>query len=254
MTGRDIEVTTAKLVDLAPTWAPIRGWSILFDDPGSPPTGGRLQRLTVVREPSGLYDSLAELAPVLVTGEGARGVAWLPPSVFHVTVADGLSNVRIGRSRRRRSRRAWERLIEALPASVDEIRRTLDRSSVAWRGLLEAARNPVTFAFDGAEVRGDAIVACLRPLTTSDAVSLRSISRARAEALDALSRDLRADLTTPWRPHVTLGYVANRDIGSSLVDRVSTAGRSHISKVGATITFRSASLYVFTSMVEFWRQ
>src|SRR5687768_7671578 len=93
MSETQIEITTQKLSDLRPTWARVPGWSVLFDNPGMAPGDGSLQALTAVGSSDAvLYDRLAEAAPLLLGGRDAlRGLAWLPRSTFHVTVADGLS-------------------------------------------------------------------------------------------------------------------------------------------------------------------
>jgi hypothetical protein len=258
LTSRPIEITTQKLVDLKPTWAPFVGWSVLFDNPHLPVAGKSSPWLTTdpkVTSPVEFYERLAGVISRLASDLNEPGLAWLPEWSYHVTLADGVSQRNIDRLPRPDAKTLWADLLGRMPSSVAEIRGLLESDQGGWADLMfSAPAPPITFGIDALEMRGHALVAGLKPSTSSDDDRLRQLRSTREAAVSDLAKDTGLDLLRPLRPHLTIGYVANLETAESLVSRISAISR-HVNDAlsDVTITFRSADVYAFTSMVEFWK-
>lgn len=231
-------VTTPKLVDLQPTWARFTGWSVLATDPPAVPLYGLL---------AGWAGSIRD---ALAASSDDAPLAWLPPSTFHLTVLDGLNQSHVRRLRPAQGA-AVAAALAALPDEVDD---PVLRAGVDLGPLLEVVgRSPCALRVAGVHVGGHAVMARLEPADTDAAAQLDRIRAARTAVLADLSRAAGLDLITPWVPHVTLAYVANREAAAALssrIEQVAAATRPEGTDT-AVLTVTGAALHTFTSMVDF---
>lgn len=224
-------------VDHGLNWMPYDGWTILFDA-----EGGRPFDTTPCDENS------AQLAGV--TGAMARTlgaskpdcVAVLPISTHHITVCDGVDPAMFARSPRSRHHRSLR------TGDIDRFPREL-RTAITT--LLETASSTLDLEINGAELRGTAIVVNFDPThACTDAFS--NVCSARADVLRILGDLLGLELGRPWRPHVTLGYLTDRDRRRSVRSVVAEID-AQASDVAGVLRMSGAGLYRFTSMVNFVR-
>jgi hypothetical protein len=253
-----VRITNPKLSGVAPTrWTPYPGISVLYDVPGCAAVGGvePLERLARARDRDDrLYQHLRALAVEIGSAARTEGieVALVPWRTYHVTLCD---MVNVGNRTRVRADQQPEvaRTLDALPDSLlwaNSVMRVLLDPEVPW----SVWADPVSFQVAGLEVWGQALVAPLSP------VGYRSVAAAaRHEAArSALAAQLRTRLDVqvqPWRPHVTVGYLANEDDAARARDSLVPRWRSSVREraMGSSVTFRSASIHGFTDMVSFWR-
>lgn len=244
-------ITNPKLVDLTPTWAEFRGWTVLFDNPSQPIPREHPVPLSADprRDDEVLYRHLAGLASELESHFAEFPTAWLPPSTYHVTLMDGLSAPHVGRAAGGVAERL-ARTFAAMPAALTG----RDELLFGAQRQLEAASSlagPVVLQFERVRCRGHAILADLRPDPASAAVWDHLIVR-RAELFRALERATGLKLATDLHPHVSLGYFASRDDATRYGGEVTAYAEQHAG-TPPPISFVSAGLYGFTSMVDYWR-
>lgn len=252
-----VRITTPKLLDLTPTWAPFTGWTVLFDNPG-PRSGtvpeGHLDRLEV-EDFTGrlaLYGRLARVQRAVDDRLGDAPVAFLPPASFHVTVMDGLSVPHVELLGDRQGSRLAE-VLDRIPDVADAFD-TVTPDGVELTGLLDAVgASPIELELDAVRCRGHAILADLKPSRTARAAFGR-IERVRRSTLGALGDAVGFDLVTPWTPHVTLGYVANREAAGELRHTIERAAAGvETAPADERLAFTAAGPYVYTSMTTYYR-
>ena len=248
-------ITNPKLALPGPTWAPFRGWSVLFD-PGAS-VGRRsagMQRLAIGQQElsqHSVYRPLGDWSGELATAFGSA-IAVLPPATYHVTLCDGFAQDHVNATRGKQASR-FAGLLDSLPASLLAWEETLGFAADELRTLLNAASATVTFGVTAVETRGHAVVAALaagddcRP-------ALGSIQSARTAALERIAAEVGLALSEPWTPHVTLGYWADRADGRRFARRLSEHAAKLVAELrGAELSFSGASLYGFLDMVTYWR-
>lgn len=248
-------ITNPKVATLEPTWRRYRGVSVLFDNPGTPTPPGvcALTELPVDNPPrQRLYDELADLVAEVDTGQmrDRYGFCPLPRNTYHVTVCEG-PNERSAADVPGAHRAAVASVLDELPGS-------LDRMPTALRFLRGAelpaavAANPVTFGAAGIVIWGHVLAARLEPADAPARLAIERLRRARAD-LDHQLRDRLGLGAQPWRPHVSLGYFANRAGADAAARPLAQWNRSLAARPRPTITFTSAAVYGFTDMVSFFR-
>ncbi len=248
-------ITCDKLVDLVPTWAPFPGWTVLLD-PGprhhAPDPVSGLSRLALdpsvwTEEP--LLAALRSVAEHLAASPPGLGItALLPPDTYHVTLCDGFSVRSPSRAAEPAATRLQE-MIDALPGAVVDTDALTLGSGVALTALLDAAAGSITFAFDALEVRGTALVAALE---TIDA-AVPAIVDARATVLTEMSAVAGQDLVVPWRPHISLAYLANESREDAWASVLQTASAELATPPPPAIGYRGAATYAFADMITFRR-
>ncbi len=218
-------------------WMPYAGWTILFDA-----EGGRPFDATPCDEHS---SQLAGVTGPMARTLGASKpdcVAVLPISTHHITVCDGVDPAMFARSPRSRHHRSLR------TGDIDRFPRGL-RTSIAT--LLETASSTLDLEISGAELRNTAIVVEFDP-THACTDTFSSICTARADVLGILGDLLGLELGRPWRPHVTLGYLTDRDDHGSVRSVIAEID-AQASGVDDVVRMSGAGLYRFTSMIDFVR-
>ncbi|MGB3733899.1 MAG: hypothetical protein WA964_03005 [Ilumatobacter sp.] len=250
-----MKITTPKVTDLEPTWAPFRGWTILFDNPdldlGPSPV---LLETPVDTTGNRVYATLQSVAQTIAENLPDAPIAWLPPTSFHVTVMDGISGPHLGRMQpgdvSRQLAAGFDRLPDSLVTPHD-LTAGHDIRSVVSTGCSA----PIRFELDAVRCRGHAVLAELRSSVSSEP-ALARLDEARRISLGDLGASVGLDLVTEWRPHVTLGYVVNRDVAaasSAEIEHIAAQEIEGFDDRSTTISFSSVSLYGFTDMASYWR-
>lgn len=249
-----MRITTPKVTDLRPTWTPFRGWTILFDN--SDNEHGPIPALldTPLELPGNrAYSTLETLARRIATHVPDAPIAWLPASSFHVTIMDGLSAPHVEQMAPGQRRVELVAGLDALPASLDGPTRLTAGHDI--EPVIEAGCAPIRFELDAVRCRGHAVVAELR-VEPSSVAALTRLTEVRHQSLGELGAMVGLDLVTDWRPHVTLGYVANRDAAAAYtfpIEHISALTTETLDRQSTSIAFHGAGLYGFTDMATYWR-
>jgi len=206
MTHRiDEEITNDKVAGLSPRWQRYPGFSLLFDNPGDSlrPSGSH-QLLATSRSVAfyrRLYDAVATSQL-----SGIRAFCMLPYASLHVTALAGLNAGNVDRaapSIRERARGYITRLPDSLgerPPFVERLR-TSKLTGRSWALELEVE----DLVIWGASV----LAARLRPAPGAQPAFAR-FKRTRRALRHSYADRFGVAGRTPYVPHVTLGYLANR--------------------------------------------
>ena len=244
-------------IELLYQWARFAGFSYLLDPPAGdlePYLGG--VRICVRRGSSALLDSLDDL----ISGSWGEMLVRtyllcrLPFSSYHVTWKDGF-NVENLRLLYAEPETEFRSFLEALPES-----------------LLTGCPNLPPHSFDLGIAEGQALrfqfrefciwsrsafVARLKPADDETRELLRRAEQKRVEMSSDWARHYglpAPDKHEKFVPHVSLGYLPNPDLAAPAEALLpvwsQTAARD---LAGTTVEYRSASLYCFTSMADFFK-
>jgi hypothetical protein len=235
--SRSFEITCDKVASLDPSWAPFRGLTVLFDE----------QRSAT----SSLYSAITETVGELSAEQAAAGygLCLLPPATFHVTVCDG-PNIRRRAKMPPAAQAAFDDVVGALPAvppgalpgALSVLRPSgLDTSSSA---------RPVALRVDEVEVRGHAVVAGLRPADDESSATFKALKRRRHAYATRVDAHLGIG-STRWRPHVTLGYLANTGLADGVRPLLAGWAQALAQRPELVATFTGARLFGFTDMTTF---
>ena len=252
-----ITITNNKVSGFAPCWAPFRGFSLLFDNPGaSVAERGGFGRIDCSAEPDpelGLYQALA-------AGIGKLGASALtnthlfcplPASSYHVTVWDGVNDanlVDLSPAHGLRCRR-W---LDALPQSLREVAQVRELAASA---LLAAPDWGLRLRLESLEKWSDiSLVARLGPADDSSARALERVTAARDELSEAFAQTFGVRPNATYVPHVTLGYFANQPLAAQAGACLGPWNEVlRAAAAGLTLRVRTVSLYGFTDMATFFK-
>lgn len=216
------------------SWTPFRGWSILFDQVDGifvdreVPTAGDV--------PAPEHETLsARLAATLT--ESHSPLAVLPASTHHVTVCDGVNPAVLQRSGDHRG-------VGLVDGPMPEVLHE------PIQDVIDAAADGLTLEVGRIELRNSALVLALEP-TGAHRARAKELERRRHRLLIVLGRLLGLEMTTQWRPHITLAYRHHPTggFGVQAVDRLLEQLRAE----HPLVTAAGAGLYRFDSMVSFRR-
>lgn len=254
----ELTLTNPKIAAVYPEWAPFRGFSLLFNNPGNclAPDGDVLRlECRVDGDPSlSLYQAFSRA--LASWGYDLLRHAYkfrpLPPYSYHVTVWDGvnvgnLSNVRPA------ERPMFENYLDGLPNSVGEEN---EFTRLAGGFQLLPARKSVTLKFEQLVQWGNQVlVAKLKPANKPSGSVLNSVSAKRAELSRIFREQFGVAPPDEYAPHVSLGYFEN--------EVAATKAQSQVDKwndvmaeatENSTITFSGIDLYGFTDMATFMKK
>jgi hypothetical protein len=242
-------ITNEKVADLSPRWRRYPGFSLLFDNPGdSLKPSGAHQLLATSRSVAfyrRLYDAVATSRL-----SGIRAFCMLPYAALHVTALDGLNAGNVdgaAPSIRERARGYITRLPDSLgerPPFVEHLR-TSKLTGRSWALELEV---------EDLVIWGESVLAArLRPAPGAQPAFAR-FKRTRRALRHSYADRFGGAGRTPYVPHVTLGYLANRPAGrrarrllgkeAEAIAREAREERLPLSRV---------RLYAFTDMATFVR-
>lgn len=219
-------------VDPDGRWVPFAGWSVIFD---------RLDGQWLDDRSRPMDDTTP--APVSALDSHLRSLddpalAVLPAATYHITVCDGVNPSAL--AGKTSPDHALIGLGHGAPAGL----------RAALRRLIAVGDQPVDFSSVGVEVRNNALVLALEPTDASRLVTDEIIHR-RDQLMAELGRLLGTDVTSRWRPHITLAY------RRSPTDQVLTTTLHELeARLGAfapTVRVDGIGVYQFDSMVAFRR-
>jgi len=258
-----VRITTPKLTGPELAWAPFKGWSVLFDTdlgPHQRQQGGAEppEPLELLELPGkliaghDLYRTLSVWSFDLVRRQQPAGYLPLPPSSYHVTVCDGLSDAQLNEAQGP-ARQRIAQMLESLPGAVLDPVSLVPSAAAALAQLVESATSPIDLRFAGIESRGHALVVGLEPAQHSRS-AYSMIVEARDALLSTLGAEFGIDLTSPWRPHVSVGYWANQEVADEHEELVAAGARTVIeSAPNAGVRVGRASVHAFDDMETYWR-
>ncbi|UCC61495.1 MAG: hypothetical protein JSV36_11850 [Anaerolineae bacterium] len=255
-----ITITNSKIAGLEPRWAPFRGFSLLFDNPGQSLSAMGEEWLKVYCSPGEnqdlqLYRSFAKFLDEIGRLELTNTYLFcpLPPYSYHVTAWDGLNDGN-AQDVSARYHSKLESFLENLPSLLltdQEFTRDIQGSP-----LVINTNRSISFRFSELAKWGNRVlVARLRP---ADQDSARELDRFVADR-QALSANFQErfgiQMRSDYSPHVTLGYFANEEHAELATPQLARWYESAKKKVShLTVTFSRISLYGFTDMVTFFRK
>ena len=199
------EITNDKIAGLSPRWKRHPGFSLLFDNPGeSLKLSGAHQRLATSRTIP-FYQCLYDAVVASSIGE-ASTFCILPYASLHITAFDGLNVGNVEASTPPACERARD-YITRLPDSLGErppFVRHLSRSMLAARSwkLIFGVKDLVIWS-------ESALAARLRP-TYGAYTEFERFKRMYQRLSQSYAERFGVTARTPYEPHVTLGYFANR--------------------------------------------
>ncbi len=251
-----------KIANLTPLWAELHGFSLLFDNPGP----------CLIPQPNGMQ--LLHNEPLTVPGHrffglmvqqlerlglphlmNAYGFCPLPPPSYHVTVWDGLSQLRLPEMEPSMQTQMGS-FLQQLPDSLAS--RQAFMEEVKPGALLAREGWEISFVFSHLSSRtGGGLAAVLRPANDTSAHLLQQLRTGRQRLSQAFSHSLQFPHDPDvYVPHVTLGYFLNRELSGRLSAHVELAQWSRQlgeALEGSSLTFTSVGLYAYTSMAHFFR-
>lgn len=250
-----ITITNEKVAGFEPRWAPFRGSSLLFDNPGKSTTPmSDLHRLNccVYTEPGlQLYKAFAESLEEIGRDLLINTYLFcpLPSYSYHVTVWDGVNDSNVNKVKI--DQRTFKDFLDNLPDSF-----TVDTDFI---GIIEQSPlvKPndwsISLEFDSlSKWTNKVLVASLKPANNESEKFIEWIRQSRRDLSASFQESFGVNLSTdhPYAPHVSFGYFANEEHGELATSRLEHWDELFRQKAkGVTITFRSISLYAFTDMV-----
>ena len=262
-----MSVTNDKIADLSPRWAPFRGFSILFDNPGNsllppwrggpgrgPTTSGAVQTLACdIEDPAqAFYKAVSDCADAIGNSATAdMTLCLLPPPSYHVTVWDGINAGNVDRIAVDKRAQA-SHLLDGFPDSIASTSSTLDLPQSS--PLITKRDWNLSLQLANIDIWSNAIVASLLPAPSSiDA--FQNLIDERRDLGDRFLDQFHRDTYHPYTAHVTIGYFGNkpgRDLAVTKLHEWKLIGDQLLN--GLTLDFDSASIYGFTDMVTFFRR
>ncbi|TMV52841.1 hypothetical protein FE783_01180 [Paenibacillus mesophilus] len=251
-------ITNRKVQGFVPVWAPFKGFSLLFDNPGE--SCSRLSDFPNLAkidcrygEPElSFYRNLWDAA----SGAGELMCSYLfcplPLHSYHVTVWDGINDFNVRKLPAGDCEEA-ARWLQSLPGAFHPKHKLFAGRDGEPIGI---RIEPIDFVFERLEKwNNSSIVARLAPVDSRSQAVLSGIEEER-EKLNRFFEE-RFGLATAsksYRPHVSIGYLGNKELGEKAeeaVQRLNVLMESAMS--GQTLRFTSVSMYGMTDMETFFR-
>ncbi|NOY09785.1 MAG: hypothetical protein GXP33_13190 [Spirochaetes bacterium] len=262
---RIITITNEKIAGFVPVWAPFKGFSLLFDNPGdslSPmPDNSSLYKINCNRPAKSGAAGDPELYKVFSLS--LNGIEQLlsrhlfcplPYSSYHVTVWDGLNDGNVHQIKRS-DRPDAEDFLRRLPESLlGSIRFTIRLSGDP---LPVPMKSVITFKFKKLSIWGtNVLVARLEPADSASGKYLDNIKCERRKLIEEYRVRFGVKTSTPcYAPHVSLGYFINKEYAESTVHQTERWTNEFLKRTtGKTISFSSNSLYGFLDMVTYFKK
>ncbi len=260
-----ITITNEKIAGFVPVWAPFKGFSLLFDNPGnslSPmPDNGSLYKINCNCPAQSGTAGNPELYKIFsLSLNGIKQLLSrhlfcpLPCSSYHVTVWDGLNDSNVHKIKRS-ERLGVKEFLKKLPESLLESSRVAIRLS--GDPLPVPMNSIITFKFEKLSIWGtNVLVACLKPADKGSEKYLDNIKLERRKLIKEYQVRFGIKTSTScYAPHVSLGYFINREYAESIVHRTEHWTNEFLKRTtDKTISFSSNSLYGFLDMVTYFKR
>ena len=253
-----ITITNNKIAGFEPRWAPHRGFSLLFDNPGKSysPMGEDWSKIDCsLEEGLQLYKGLAKFLDEMGQHRLTNMYLFcpLPLSSYHVTVWDGL-NEGNAQNVSASYRSKIKDFLNNLPGSL-----LIDENfigEVLHSPLITTTDGSIKFKFNELAKWGNQVlVARLMPADQDSEGKFERIVDARDTLSARFREQFEVEMRKGYSPHITLGYFANEEYGELATPQIAYWTELLKRKVGdQLITFSSISLYGFTDMVTFFKR
>jgi hypothetical protein len=258
-TSEMLSITNNKIAGFELRWAPFRGFSFLFDNPGDSFTlaGSRLDLAANLADPGlvfywVLHESVVRLGKDHLVN--AYLFCALPPASYHVTIWDGVNDGNIGQVPEAH-RAEFQNLMAGFPDSVLQPTPPLDS---LLSSPLTTFTQEIRFRFDRlGNWSNTSVVAELAPVDEASFLALQELITLRAAWNEEFKARFGISPSNPhhFAPHVTLGYFANREQAAQMLalqqdwnDMLTQTMRNGL------LALRGISLYGFTDMATFFKR
>ncbi|WP_379215009.1 hypothetical protein [Paenibacillus sp. GCM10012303] len=252
-------IANPKVSGFVPVWAPFKGFSLLFDNPGdnySKVNGYPELEKIDCRSGSpelAFYQTLWDVSRE--AGELACSYLFcaLPLHSYHVTVWDGLNDFNVRRLPDR-ARLEAEQWLRSLPASFDSRHPLLTVPDGEPIGI---RIEPIEFEYDCLEKwNNSSIVARLKPTDSHAEVVLSGIEKARERLNGVFEQRFGFPTAVPqYRPHVSIGYLANKQLGEKAEEAVQRLHAQLAPAIsGRRLRFATIGMYGMSDMETFFRR
>jgi hypothetical protein len=240
-----------------PTWAAFRGFSLLFDNPGShlvPYKSGRtLLHLNPQDAQAGFYQRVVK-AMALLNPEALPEkyhFCALPSPSYHVTVWDGVNDGNVG-ALAATHQADFQDLIAGFPQSLDTA--LLDPIRQSPLGLWQ--NQQLSFRFGKLSIWGNQALVVQVEAADKDSEAVLAQIESYRKALN--EQFFSAFGLYPsghnYSPHVTLAYFAHAESGkkaAQMLEQWEAVFRPTLAET--TLTFSRIALYGFSDMATFFR-
>lgn len=251
-------ISNPKVHSFVPVWAPFNGFSLLFDNPGD--SYSRLSDSPKLEKMDGRPD-FPQLTFYRALWDESRHAEELvssylfcplPYPSYHVTVWDGLNdfNIRKLSGSVRTEAEGW---LRGFPASFDERHPLLAGPDGRPIGI---CMKPIEWAYDRLEKWNNAsVVALLKPADSRSEAVAAGIEAQRARLNEWFEERFGfATAVRAYRPHVSIGYLANKALGAQAEEAVLRLhARLAPAMVGRRLRFSSIGMYGMSDMETFFR-
>jgi hypothetical protein len=251
------EITNPKIAGLEPCWAPYRGFSLLFDNPGDSYVSDiegllRLYCKHDVRHE--LYAGMQAFLEEVDVAELQEQYLFcpLPFYSYHVTVWDGINDGNAARMPDR-ERSEISRFFDNLPHLLGTSNRYTE---AAQKSPLVHKEWEIDFVCSGLAIWSNiCLVALLSPKDYQAKRNLYPIVRHRGFLNEPYRQAFNLPMRDGYSPHVTLGYFANQELAEGANPMLETWEDEFLRTVaGLRITFSRISLYGFSDMATFLKK
>jgi hypothetical protein len=252
-----IVITNDKVAGFEPRWAPYRGFSLLFDNPGASvsPMGEGLLKLACEPDTDPdlhLYQGLVDCLDKIDCDLLIRTYLFcpLPPASYHVTAWDGLNDGNVQQVAPQH-RPDLEKFLDGLPGTL--LAHAKFTAPAEGSPLVTGNAFAMRFTFKTLiKWRNRVLVARLKAADEDSERALARMVEERTRLCAGYGERFGVQMRTRYAPHVSLGYFANAEcaeLATPQIDRWTGLFQERVG--GRTIAFNSISLYGFTDMATF---
>jgi hypothetical protein len=252
-----LTITNRKVAGLGPDWAPFRGLSLLFDNPGDSfnRNGCRLDLTLNLADPTLVFYRLLHESVVRLGKDHLLHTylfCCLPPASYHVTAWDGINDGNLDEVPQPHQA-TLQSLLAGLPDSLFQLTSLVGP-------LLPSARAPrageVRFRFQRlGNWSNTSVVAELAPADEESVAALQRLVGLRATWTESFQARFGISPSGPhFAPHVTLGYFGNRDLAAQMQPLQGEWSAILAETMrSCVLPLSEISLYGFTDMATFFK-
>jgi hypothetical protein len=246
--------SSSKISSLdGPQWADFRGFSLLFDNPGTSLREADSYLCLDSSLSNSFYRKLhLRIRETLPTPTAAQGLALLPLESLHVTAIDGvndrnLSNIAPSYRSETRS------FLRELPQSIAD---PPPVASFLANSVLAKTPWAIKLQLEEMVIWSESVLAArlspTEPGPSAQQESYAAFEAARRELGRKFARRFGPSVREPFVPHVTLGYFNSPAAGRTATRRLPRWSRSICTAMhNESISLSKVRLYGFTDMITF---
>lgn len=174
----------------------------------------------------------------------------LPFASYHVTVLDGVNVDNISNTTP-----IYRHELQTCIANIESALLNMPKCTVFLEtAFSKQALQKMSFQFEGLEIWGHQVLVALLTPTTDSRSAFNTLDTRREKPAKQLLTELQVTSFSPYAPHISLGYFANKEAGLRVRAHLSEWSSKFENTVGNDmVSFDSVSLYGFTDMASFFR-